>query len=333
MVRIRASIVAALTVLGLTSAKDAPAAPAAPAAAPAPASADADKLRRGVVQVEQGGRPIAVGTVLANDGRVITALSALGAIDNPEIRFADNTVVKAKVGHKDKSWDLALLVPQSGKWPDGLRATDADPAGLELKAFLPKAGKLAPSAVQLKGRMDAHTRDGGPARDLLDVDFKGTQSVPGAPILDPEGRVVGVIVRLCKDAPAETKADAGSAAPCSLMTIGAPVTALRGFLMKTPATATTPAPWLGLGGAPTEAGAVKGIRVMGVAPGSPAEKAGLKGGGENPDTLVAVDGQPLETPEQLAELISKRAIGQNVKFLVYGQTKYREVVVTLRAAP
>ena len=29
---------------------------------------------------------------------------------------------------------------------------------------------------------------------------------------------------------------------------------------------------------------------MGVAPGSPAEKAGLKGGGDSPDTIVAVDG-------------------------------------------
>jgi serine protease Do len=72
---------------------------------------------------------------------------------------------------------------------------------------------------------------------------------------------------------------------------------------------------------------------MGVAPGSPAEKAGLKAGGDHPDTIVAVDGQPLETPEQLAELIGKRAIGQNVKLLVYGETKYREVLVTLRAAP
>jgi serine protease Do len=72
---------------------------------------------------------------------------------------------------------------------------------------------------------------------------------------------------------------------------------------------------------------------MGVAPGSPAEKAGLKASGESPDVIVAVEGQPVETPEQLAASIAKRAIGQTVKLLVFSQGKFREVPVTLRAAP
>ena len=80
---------------------------------------------------------MAVGTVLQKDGRVLTSLSALGGIEQPEIRYADNSVVKTKIGHKDRAWDLALLIPQSGKWIDGLMPTDADPSGQELKAFLP----------------------------------------------------------------------------------------------------------------------------------------------------------------------------------------------------
>jgi len=302
---------------------------------------DLEQLRRGVVQVEQGGRPIAVGTVLAKDGRVLTSLSALGSVESPEIRYADNTVVKAKVGHKDKNWDLALLVPQSGKWLDGLMPTDADPNG-ELKAFLPKAGKLAASGINLKGRTDARSKEGDALPNVLDLDLKGIPGIPGAPLLDPNGKVVGVLVRACKDdgapkdgaAADKSKTDGKAAAPpCSPITIGAPVKALRGFLMATPATAVQPAPWLGLGGAPTESGNVKGVRVMGVAPGSPAEKAGLKATGDSPDTIVAVDGQPVETPEQLADVIAKRAIGQTVKLLVFSQGKFREAAVTLRAAP
>lgn len=302
---------------------------------------DLEQLRRGVVQIEQGGRPMAVGTVLGKDGRVLTSLSALGAVENPEIRYADNTVVKAKVGHKDKNWDLALLIPQSGKWLDGLMPTDADPSGVELKAFLPKAGKLAASGINLKGRTDARSKEGDALPNVLDLDLKGIPGIPGAPLLDPNGKVVGVIVRACKDSgsPAEgaaekSKSDGKAPAPqCSPITIGAPVKALRGFLMATPTNAVQPAPWLGLGGAPTESGNVKGVRVMGVAPGSPAEKAGLKAAGEAPDTIVAVDGQPVETPEQLAEVIAKRAIGQTVKLLVFSQGKFREAAVTLRAAP
>jgi serine protease Do len=300
---------------------------------------DVDQLRRGVVQVEHGGRPVAVGTVLSKDGRVLTSLSALANVESPEIRYADGTVVKAKIGHKDKNWDLALLIPQSGKWLDGLMPTDVDPQGLELKAFLPKNGKLAATNVAFKGRVDARSKDGDPLRSVLDVDVKGAPSVPGAPVLEPNGRVVGILVKACKDVgePSKDEAkdakDAKAKTPaCTPQVIAAPVYALRGFLMKTPATAVAPAPWLGLGGAPQVDGNVKGVRVVGVAPGSPAEKAGLKAG-DAPDTIVAVDGEPVDKPEQLAQVIGKHAIGQTVKFLVYSAGKFREVPVTLRPQP
>lgn len=318
----------ALSLSWTTAALAAPPLPSLPGDAAAPAQQPAGEgARRGVVQVEQAGRPIAVGTVLMKDGRVLTSLSALGAATDAEIRYADNTVVKAKVGHKDKEWDLALLVPQSGKWTDGLQPTSTDPSSVALKAFLPKGGKLSGVGVSLKGRTDARSKDGGALKAVLDLDFKGSPSVAGAPVVDPDGKVVGVLVHACKEDTKDAKAKA-----CAPVTVGAPVAALRGFLMKTPAEAVQPAAWLGLGGVPAESGNVRGIKVMGVAPGSPAEKAGLKTG-DSGDTIVAVDGQPVETPEQLADVIGKRGVGQTVKLLVYSGGKFRDVGVALRAAP
>lgn len=314
--------------------------PAAAAGAPVEASGfTADQVRRGIVQVEQGGRPLAVGTVLLNDGRVLTSLSALANVEQPEIRYADGTVVKAKIGHKDKAWDLALLIPLTGRWVDGLVPTGTDPQGADLRSFAPKGGKLAPAPIAVKGRVDPKSKEGDVLRAALDLDLKGSPNTPGAPILDGTGRVVGILVRACKDAGAAPPPGASTPAtpaaappPCSAITVGAPVYALRGFLMKTPANAVQPAPWLGLGGAPSAEGNVKGVKVMGVAPGSPAEKGGLKAG-DSPDTIVAVDGVPVETPEQLAEVIAKRAIGQQVKLLVFSGGKFREAQVTLRPAP
>ena len=317
---------------------------AATPAAPAPGASEvngftADQVRRGVVQIEQGGRALGVGTVLLKDGRILTALSVLGNVEQPEIRYSDGTVVKAKLGHKDKAWDLALLIPLTGKWLDGLVPTDSDPQGLDLRSFLPKAGKLAAAPVAVKGRVDAKSKEGESLRSALDLDLKGSPSTPGAPLVDGNGRVVGIVVRACKEggaaptAAAAAPGGAPAAAPaCSAISVGAPVYALRGFLVKTPATAVQPAPWLGMGGAPTVEGSTKGVKVMGVAPGSPAEKAGLKAG-DGADTIVAVDGQPVETPEQLAEVIAKRSIGQQVKLLVFSGGKFREATVTLRAAP
>jgi serine protease Do len=75
---------------------------------------------------------------------------------------------------------------------------------------------------------------------------------------------------------------------------------------------------------------------MAVAPGSPAEKGGLRGGDDRAqsDLIVAVDSVPIDTPEKLAEIIAKHAIGDKVKLLVFGfDGKFREVAVTLRPAP
>lgn len=342
MPRLRAPLL--LSVL-LSSVALAPAAEAAaPPARSGQASAvrmDLEQVRRGVVQIEQNGRPMAVGTVLSKDGRVLTALSALASAAQVDVRYADGAVVKAKLAHADKAWDLALLVPQSGKWLDGLVPSDADPAAVELRAFLPKGGRLADTRVAFKRRVDARAREGAGLRGALEVDLAGAGPVPGAPLLDADGKVVGMLVRACEGPasklaavgePPGAEEKASARRPCAPLAVGAPVTAIRSFLMKTPEDAVQPAPWLGLGGVATEAGTVKGIRVMGVAPGSPAEQAGLVAG-DAPDTIVAVDGTPVETPEQLAELVAARAVGQTVKLLVFRGATFREVAVTLRAAP
>jgi serine protease Do len=125
--------------------------------------------------------------------------------------------------------------------------------------------------------------------------------------------------------PAKTVATA-----CSPAVFGAPVTAIRSFLSRTPASAAVPAPWLGIRGEADGSGTARGVRVVAVAPQSPAEKAGLKSGS---DVIVAVDGQPIDSPEKLADAIGKHAPGETVKLLVLSQDKFRDVSVALRAAP
>jgi serine protease Do len=58
-----------------------------------------------------------------------------------------------------------------------------------------------------------------------------------------------------------------------------------------------------------ELGAAHGVVIMGVEPGSPAEKAGLKGG----DVITAVNGKPVKTGNDLVNPIAQSAIGSKVK--------------------
>jgi serine protease Do len=300
--------------------------PSAPATPAAPASSPAEHARRGVVAVEVAGKPVAIGTVLANDGRILTSLSGLGATETVQVRYADGSTVAAKVGHKDVDWDLALLVPQAIKWKEGLAASDIEPNATDLRLVLPLRGKLGAIPVALKGRTDAKSRGGAPLLNTLDLDMKGALSVPGAPVLDSRGNAVGLLVHACQ---------VRSTARCAPVSVGAPISAIRTFLMRTPATAVAPQPWLGLRGAPSQAGSIKGVRVLALAPQSPAERAGLKASAEpdGGDIIVAVDGAPVETPEQLADAIGRKAIGDTAKLLVFDGTKFREAPVTLRPAP
>ena len=71
--------------------------------------------------------------------------------------------------------------------------------------------------------------------------------------------------------------------------------------------------------------------MLAVAPQSPAQKAGLKGAAAGEpaaaaDRIVAVDGQPVDSPQKLSEAIGKHAIGDPVKLLVLGGGgSFREV--------
>ncbi|MBV9945563.1 MAG: PDZ domain-containing protein, partial [Myxococcales bacterium] len=242
-----------------------------------------------------------------------------------------------------------LLVPQSRKWTDGLSASEVDPLSVPVRAMLPsnRTAKLGPAEAGVKGRVEAHSRDGAALPSMLDVDLKGPL-IAGAPLLDGTGTVVAILVRACKGASAAAgsqapsdampwaawaanQQDAAAKAPaCTPMILGAPVSAIRSFLSATPAAAPAPAAWLGIRGEAVQEGAVRGVRVVAVAPSSPAEKGGLK---PSADVIVAADGKPMDSPERLSELIAKHAPGDTVKFLVFGDGKFREMGIALRPAP
>lgn len=311
------NVVVSLPPLPASAALQAGAAPDASA----PHAATTEKVRKGVVGVELGGRTVAIGTVLGTDGRILTALSSLGAATDFDVRYADGHTAKAKLAHKDVGSDLGLLVPQVGKWIEGLAASENDPAWVELRAMgLGPQGKIAPLAAKVKGRIEARGKDGTSLPNVLDLEL-AAGTIPGAPIIDNAGAVAGIIVRAC------TSMDAG---PCMPRAVGAPIAILRTFLIKTPASAVQPAPWLGINGVSESNGPAKGVRVVAVAPQSPAEKGGLKAGA---DLIAAVDGQPVDSPERMADLIGKHAINDTVKLLVLTSEKFREVVIVLRPAP
>ena len=341
--------VAPFLVAGLLASTSASAGPLAPLPGTAPDASAVERLSRGVVTVERDGHILAVGTVLSGDGdgRILTALSPLGAAENVEVRYADASVVRAHVAHRDKSWDLALLVPLSGKWVDGLTASTSNPTDTALEAPVSMhPGRPAVVQARLRGVLDARAKDSVEVLPAaLDVELRNASPTVGAPVTDTAGGVVGVFVRACQATLPMVQASGGAPAavtaapvvpPCAPIVVAAPIAAIHAFLTRAPLTAVAPSAWLGIVGVPDAATTTHGVRVMAVAPDSPAAKGGLKANAADraqADLIVAVDSQPVDTPELLADIISRHGVGERVKLLVLSQGRFHEVVVALRPAP
>jgi serine protease Do len=289
------------------------------------------KVQRGVVTIERAGTALGIGTVLSNDGRILTALSPLGTGNDLDIKYADGTTSKVKVGHHDRTWDLALLVPQSGKWKEGLQASSKpairEDAANAIKSFtLGKGTKLSFSPMVLRSVRSLLGADDKQIDNVIELGSRVVPTDLGSPILDEDGKVLGMLARGCAPSTEKEKA-------CTPVAFGVPLTAIKSFLKTVPATAVMPAPWLGIQGIPDAASVVKGVRVLTVHPDSPADGAKLKGDRAAGDLIVAVGGTPVTSPDSLAEAIREFAIGDKVPLLVFSGGKYKTVNVSLKAAP
>jgi len=72
-------------------------------------------------------------------------------------------------------------------------------------------------------------------------------------------------------------------------------------------------------------GAPYGVVIEGVEPGSPAEKAGLKGG----DVITTVNGQPVKTGNDLVNPIAQATIGSKVKLSFVRDRTQKETTATV----
>jgi len=285
--------------------------------------------RQGVVVLERGGKVLALGSVLNGDGRILTALSPLTHGNNIDARYADGSVTQVRLGHSDRAWDLALLVPKNARWRKGLRASTQPPleAGSAVRAFsLISEKSVALARTIVKGQGTLLGGDSELLQDAIELASRFKPTELGTPILDDKGQVVAVVAKAC--AP-------GAGDNCTQVPYGVPVSAVRAFLRTAPAGAVPPAPWLGIQGATEDSSGVRGVRIVSIHPQSPAAAAGLRSGDAagKADVVVAVDGLPVQTPEMLAANMNQHGVGDSVELLVFGNGRFRQVNLVLRAAP
>lgn len=291
--------------------------------AQSPAREPVDALSRAAVTLRSAGTLLAQGVVLAGDGRIVTCRSALRGARQVDVRYPNGRTLTATVVAEDETFNLALLQPRTGHWPNGValapgtrrgtRATFSmgDPPGITTVTFTRRRTFVDGDEL---------------LRDAWQLDPVPTANAVGAGVLNERGQLAAVIVT-------PTSNSNGSAAPPS--TFGAPALAVAALVQRAGDTAR---PWLGftaraLRAGETIPGAIGvGLRVLDVANGGPAQLIGLIGG-RTPDYILMADGTALRIEADLAAVVERHRPGDTITLRVVRAGQQYDVPLSLGRFP
>ena len=273
------------------------------------------------------------GFVWDGAGHVVTNAHVLAGAGTASVRLPGGRARPARLVGVDRRHDLAVLQVQGMGLAPLPVGTSADlQVGQSVFAIGNPFGldfTLTTGVVSALGR-EIPTDRGGTIRGLVQTDAAINPGNSGGPLLDSAGRLIGVNTAIVS--PSGASAGIGFAVPVDVVARVVPQLIARGRYDP---------PALGVVGDPradawlARSGRGAGVIVLDVAPGGPAEAAGLQGAVETEDGIVprdvieAVDGEPVGTIDDVLALLDRRSAGEVVVLTVRRGRDRREVPVPL----
>lgn len=137
---------------------------------------------------------LGLGVVLDASGTVATDAGALGESADANIILPDGTSVRAFVTSRDTLAEIAYLTPAT--------STEQKPVSWHAAPIGTKTPVLGQSVVALSGETVARIGDGlisaitpgvsGATSGLIDTDIPDSAVMPGSPLIDTNGNVIGI---------------------------------------------------------------------------------------------------------------------------------------------
>ena len=314
---------------GLIDAGDPPAA----AAPRGPASAAVSAKQQGdVAAIYKAASPAVVsirtgagsgtGFVVDTDGTIVTNAHVVGESDRVQVQFADDRTVTGTVRGVDSSSDLAIVHvdPAGAGKLTALQLADSDTVATgQLAVAIGSPFGLPQTAtagiVSGTGR-HIEAPDGFQIDSVIQTDAPINPGNSGGPLLDADGRVIGVNSQIATGGTSQGNVGIGFAVPAN--TVADVIPRLeRGETIRRA--------YLGLSTAEANGGAV----VREATAGGPAARAGVRAG----DVIVAVGGRRIADPDDVAAAIQDRRPGDSVEVELRRGGDARTVDVELTARP
>ena len=274
------------------------------------------------------------GFVYDEEGHVVTNEHVVGDANSMEVRFASGATYPATLVGTDTSTDIAVIdvdAPASVLEPlrlgdsSALRVGDGvvaigSPFGLE--------GTLTSGIVSALHRQ-MQAPNGFTINDSIQTDAAINHGNSGGPLLDGNGRVVGVN--------AQIRSDGGGSDGVGFAIPSNTVRSIATQLLESGRAAHA---YLGVSLVTTE----EGVAVERVEPGTPAAEAGLRGatgstleGGQQAptggDVILEFDGKKVTSTEQLQSAVDAKQPGDEVSITILRDGNRKTIDVTLGTRP
>ena len=261
------------------------------------------------------------GFVYDEQGHIVTNAHVVEGAESVEVRFPNGETRKATVVGTDASTDLAVLdVDADASLLEPLALADSSDVGVgdpvvAIGSPFGLEDTVTTGIVSALGR-SMEAPNGFTINDSIQTDAAINHGNSGGPLLDLQGRVIGVNAQIASESGGND--GVGFAIPAE--TVEAVVAQLVDD-------GTVEHAYLGV--SVTEADGSTGVEVAEVRSDSPAEAAGLEVG----DVVVSVDGDEVGTPAELQAAIDDHDPGESVPLGIVRDGDSRDVTVRLGTRP
>jgi S1-C subfamily serine protease len=289
------------------------------------------------------------GFVIDKTGHIVTNYHVIANAQKVQVSFSGRDQIAATVVGKDPSTDVAVLKIDAharALQPLPLGNSDQVVVGAPVYAI---GNPFGLTRTLTSGLVSAVQRQIEAPNTLkidhaIQTDAAINHGNSGGPLIDGGGRVIGVTSQI-QTADSASQGNVG-------IGFAIPINTVRNVASQIIATGKAQHAFLGLDAADVTPTLVRlfnlptksGLLIQDVQSGSGADKAGLKPGttpvvvqGQSykvgGDIIVAADGQPVSTFEQLRDAISRKKPGDSMKLDIYRNGSKKSVTVKLGQRP